>query len=59
LHIWGESYAGVYVALLARRLLEAQPPVDIRLRGVAVINPSLDNEAQRGFDGCGLIFRTQ
>jgi hypothetical protein len=35
-------------------LLEAQPPVELRLQGVAVINPTLDNEAQLGFNGYGL-----
>ena len=45
LYLTGESYSGVYVPLLAKKLLDSSP--GIQLAGLAVGNPCTDNESQR------------
>jgi len=45
--IWGESYAGIYIPTLSKRVAEAEPPLPVNFLGFSVGNPGTSDKYQQ------------
>jgi len=59
LYLTGESYAGIYVPMLAREILAAQPAWAGRLKGLAVGDGCLGNDGGECFAQGGPLFMVE